>query len=117
MKHLYKHILPLFILCAFFFGCSTRPNELKRVQYAYSLLPGFLPTLRERHPDLKEKGENPFTLDSSDPTGNFREFLMGEVRYASLQKLFPDKAEELFAKTEKDAKERLAGYKKLAGKE
>lgn len=38
MKHLYKHILPLFILCAFFFGCSTRPNELKRVQYAYSLL-------------------------------------------------------------------------------
>ena len=69
------------------------------------------------NPDLKEKGENPFTLDSSDPTGNFREFLMGEVRYASLQKLFPDKAEELFAKTEKDAKERLAGYKKLAGKE
>ena len=69
------------------------------------------------NPDLKEKGENPFTLDSGDPTGNFREFLMGEVRYASLQKLFPDKAEELFAKTEKDAKERLAGYKKLAGKE
>ena len=68
------------------------------------------------NPDLKEQGANPFTLDSQDPTGNFRDFLMGEVRYASLQKLFPDKAEELFVKTEADAKERLAGYKKLAGK-
>lgn len=69
------------------------------------------------NPDLKEKGENPFSLDSAEPKGNFRDFLMGEVRYSSLQKLFPDKAEELFTKTEADAKDRLAGYKKLAGKE
>ena len=68
------------------------------------------------NPALKAKGENPFSLDSKDPTGNFRDFLMGEVRYASLAQLFPDKAEELFAKTEQDAKERLEGYKKLAGK-
>jgi pyruvate-ferredoxin/flavodoxin oxidoreductase len=39
---------------------------------------------------------------------------MGEVRYASLKKSFPDIAEELYAKTAKDAKERLEGYKKLA---
>ena len=39
---------------------------------------------------------------------------MGEVRYASLAKQFPEQAEALFVKTEKDAKDRLAGYKKLA---
>ena len=41
---------------------------------------------------------------------------MGEVRYNSLKRSFPDTADKLFAKTEQDAKERLAGYKKLAGK-
>ena len=45
---------------------------------------------------------------------NFREFLMGEVRYSSLQKQFPELAEELYAKTERDALERLQGYQKLA---
>lgn len=42
---------------------------------------------------------------------------MGEVRFSSLQKMFPDTAEALFEKTEKDAMTRLDGYKKLAGKE
>ena len=69
------------------------------------------------NPDLKEQGKNPFILDSKEPTGNFREFLMGEVRYSSLLKQFPDQAEALFEKTEHDAQERLAAYKRLAGKE
>ena len=69
------------------------------------------------NPDLKAKGENPFILDSKEPSADFREFLMGEVRYSSLLKMFPDTAEALFEKTEADAKERLANYKKLAGKE
>ncbi len=69
------------------------------------------------NPELKEAGKNPFVLDSKEPTQNFREFLMGEVRFSSLQKLFPETAEALFAKTEQDAKTRLEGYKKLAGKE
>ncbi len=69
------------------------------------------------NPDLKAKGENPFILDSKEPTADFREFLMGEVRYSSLLKMFPETAEALFEKTESDAKERLANYKKLAGKE
>ena len=69
------------------------------------------------NPDLKEQGKNPFILDSKEPTGNFREFLMGEVRYSSLLKQFPDQAEALFEKTEHDAKERLATYKRLVGKE
>ncbi|MGL5206217.1 MAG: pyruvate:ferredoxin (flavodoxin) oxidoreductase [Acidaminococcaceae bacterium] len=69
------------------------------------------------NPDLKEKGENPFILDSKEPTADFNEFLMGEVRYASLKKQYPEKAEALFAKTKADAMERLANYKRLAGKE
>lgn len=66
------------------------------------------------NPTLKEQGKNPFTLDSKEPTADFREFLMGEVRYSSLLKMFPETAEALFAKTEADAKERLNNYKKLA---
>ncbi len=69
------------------------------------------------NPALKEKGENPFVLDSKEPTADFHEFLMGEVRYASLKKQYPETAEALFAKTKADAMERLANYKRLAGKE
>lgn len=69
------------------------------------------------NPELKAAGKNPFILDSKEPTANFREFLMGEVRYSSLAKMFPDTAEALFDKTENDAKTRLEGYKKLASQE
>ncbi len=69
------------------------------------------------NPELKAAGKNPFILDSKEPTANFREFLMGEVRYSSLAKMFPDTAEALFEKTENDAKTRLEGYKKLASQE
>ncbi|MBR0130141.1 MAG: pyruvate synthase, partial [Firmicutes bacterium] len=66
------------------------------------------------NPLLKEEGKNPFSLDSKEPTGDFRAFIMDQVRYNSLLKEFPDAAEALFEKTEKDAKERLEGYKKMA---
>ena len=66
------------------------------------------------NPMLKEEGKNPFALDSKEPTGNFHDFLMGEVRYNSLARMYPEQAEQLFAKTEKDAKERLATYERLA---
>ena len=66
------------------------------------------------NPLLKEQGKNPFILDSKEPTRTFREFLESEVRYSSLLKSYPDHAEELFAKTEQDAKERLESYKRLA---
>jgi len=65
-------------------------------------------------PRLKEEGKNPFILDSKEPTGNFKEFLMGEVRYSSLTRTFPDAAEKLFEKAEKDMKDRFETYKKLA---
>ena len=66
------------------------------------------------NPELKEQGKNPFILDSKEPTESFRDFIMDQVRYNSLLKEFPDQAEELFELAEKNAKERLEGYKKLA---
>ena len=69
------------------------------------------------NPDLAEQGKNPFTLDSKEPDWTkFQDFLKGEVRFASLQKLFPETAGELLSKTEEFAKVRLETYKKLAGK-
>ena len=65
------------------------------------------------NPELKEEGKKSFFLDSKAPTEDFETFLKGEVRYASLAKTFPDIAESLFAKTKKDAEERLENYKKL----
>lgn len=43
------------------------------------------------NPELKDAGKNPFTLDSKEPTADFKEFLMGEVRYSSLAKAFQNK--------------------------
>ncbi len=65
------------------------------------------------NPALLEQGKNPFHLDSPEPKGNFRDFLMGEVRFSSLQTLFPEKAEELFTKTEKDAIARRQSYVRM----
>ncbi len=66
------------------------------------------------NPLLKEEGKNPFTLDSKEPKESFREFLMGEVRYAQLTTAFPDIAEELFDMAEQNAKNRYETYKNLA---
>ena len=66
------------------------------------------------NPALKEAGKNAFSLDSKEPTADFKQFLMGEVRYASLKKQFPEHAEALFEKTAKDAAERRESYKRLA---
>ena len=66
------------------------------------------------NPMLKEKGENPFILDSKEPNGKFKEFIMGQTRYSSLAKEFPQVADKLFELTEKQAMERYEDYKKLS---
>ena len=69
------------------------------------------------NPELEGTDKNPFSLDSKEPDwSKFQDFLKGEVRFASLYKLFPERAEELLQKTEEFAKIRLESYKKLAGK-
>ncbi|MBN2286641.1 MAG: pyruvate:ferredoxin (flavodoxin) oxidoreductase [Tissierellales bacterium] len=85
---------------------KTQEQEKKAVEAGYWHLYRF-------DPRLKEEGKNPFILDSKEPTASFREFLLSEVRYTSLQRQFPDLAEALFEKAEKDAKERYASYKRM----
>ena len=65
-------------------------------------------------PRRAEEGKNPFQLDSKKPTADFKEFLMGEVRYSSLQRNFPEIAEELYTKAEEAAKARYEKYERLA---
>ncbi|MFZ7131118.1 MAG: pyruvate:ferredoxin (flavodoxin) oxidoreductase [Eubacteriales bacterium] len=66
------------------------------------------------NPVFEEQGKNPFTLDSKEPTKNFQDFINSEVRYTSLKRSFPEIADALFAKSEKEAKARYAKYKKMA---
>jgi len=63
---------------------------------------------------LKKSGKNPFVLDSREPSMNFRDFLMNEMRFTSLVNKYPDQAEALLKQTEADAQERLNAYRKLA---
>ena len=65
-------------------------------------------------PTLAQEGKNPFQLDSKEPTGKVIDFLMGENRYLMLQKAYPDIAEQIFAKAEKDLLERYENYKRMA---
>ena len=66
------------------------------------------------NPSLIEKGQNPFSLDSKKPTGDYQAFLMGENRYAQLAKAKPEVAKELFARNEKEARIRYEEYSEMA---
>ena len=67
-------------------------------------------------PENLDKGLNPFILDSKEPNGKLREFMMGEVRFASLTRTFPERAEILFKEAEEFTARRYAQYKAMAGK-
>ena len=69
------------------------------------------------NPELKEQGKNPFSLDSKEPQGSFRDFIMDQVRYSAIAKQFPEQAEELFQMTEEHARQKYAELKKLAEQE
>ncbi|MBP6970758.1 MAG: pyruvate:ferredoxin (flavodoxin) oxidoreductase [Bacteroidaceae bacterium] len=63
------------------------------------------------NPALAEEGKNPFILDSKEPDWDkFNDFLMGEVRYASVKKAYPKEADELFADAKRMAQLRYQSY-------
>ena len=67
------------------------------------------------NPLLEKEGKNPFILDSKEPDwSKFQDFLLSEVRYASLKKSFPDEANKLFKAAEENAKWRYLSYKRMA---
>ena len=85
----------------------SQEEEMKAVEAGYWLLYRY-------NPMLKDEGKNPLILDSKEPKADFKEFLMGEVRYSSLTRTFPENAEKLFQKAEAEVKERYALYKRMA---
>ena len=67
------------------------------------------------NPQLEAEGKNPFTLDSKEPDwSKFQDFLKGEVRFASLMKMYPAEAEELFNAAQANAQWRYNNYKRLS---
>ena len=63
------------------------------------------------NPQLADEGKNPFSLDSKEPDwSKFHDFLLGEVRYLSVKKAYPNEAEELFSEAERMAKLRYKSY-------
>jgi pyruvate-ferredoxin/flavodoxin oxidoreductase len=86
---------------------KTQAEEKKAVDTGYWHLYRY-------NPALADEGKNPFTLDSKDPVADYKSFLEGEVRYATLKKQFPEVADKLFERSAADAAARLASYKRLA---
>ena len=67
------------------------------------------------NPDEEAKGNNPFSLDSKEPDwSKFEDFLKGEVRFASVLKMYPNEAQELFDAAKANAEWRYNNYKRLA---
>jgi pyruvate-ferredoxin/flavodoxin oxidoreductase len=65
-------------------------------------------------PRLKAQGKNPFNLDSKEPKGDFKAFLNGEIRYSALTRTFPENADVLFDRAEKQMREKYEMYRRLA---
>ncbi len=65
-------------------------------------------------PRLKGEGKNPFQLDSKEPNGELHDFLMGEIRYNTLYRSFPEEAKRLHKLLEESVNDRYKTYKKMA---
>ncbi len=68
-------------------------------------------------PRLRKENKNPFILDSGAPKLDYKEFITSEVRYSALQRLAPDRAEELFANAERAAKKRFERLQRMAAED
>ncbi|WP_459129177.1 pyruvate:ferredoxin (flavodoxin) oxidoreductase [Guggenheimella bovis] len=86
---------------------TTQRQEEKAVKAGYWHLWRF-------DPRKADAGENPFTLDSKEPTESFRDFILSERRFTILKNTFPEEAEALFAETEKAARNRYLSYVRMA---
>ena len=90
---------------------KSQAEEAKAVQCGYWHLWRY-------NPQLSDEGKNPFTLDSKEPQWeNFRDFLMGEVRYLSLKKAFPEEADLLFDEAQRMAQARYNNYVRKANED
>lgn len=89
-------------------GLNIAEEEEKK-----AVLSGYWNLLRY-DPRLETDGKNPLVLDSKKPTESYRNFIMNEVRYNALARSFPEKAEGLFTKAEKQATDRYEHLLRLS---
>ncbi len=89
-------------------GMTLAQTEEKRAVEA-----GYWHTFRF-DPRLALEGKNPFQMDSKAPTADYKEFIMNEVRYSSLARQNPERAQELFDKAAANASKKYAHLQKLA---
>ena len=87
-------------------GMTNTQNIIKN-----AVLSGYWHTFRF-DPTLSAEGKNPFQMDSKEPSTSYNDFIMNEVRYSSLARKFPEKAEELFKAAEEQAKEKYIHWTK-----
>lgn len=92
-------------------GIKTGMNSVK-TEEARAVEAGYWHCFRY-NPALAAEGKSAFSLDSKEPTGDFKEFLSGEVRYNSLQMSDPQKADTLFESASQNAKKRYSYLQKL----
>ncbi len=86
---------------------SRSQNQQKQAVEA-----GYWPLYRF-NPELAKEGKNPLILDSKEPSLDYVDHIRSEIRYSSLERQFPERAEELFKKAAEDARARYELYKKL----
>ena len=91
-------------------GMSIAQTEEKRAVQA-----GYWHLFRY-DPRLVAEGKNGFQLDSKEPSESYEQFIMNEVRYNSLARSNPERAKELFAKAEENAKKKYQHLVELANK-
>ncbi|MDO4742549.1 MAG: pyruvate:ferredoxin (flavodoxin) oxidoreductase [bacterium] len=65
------------------------------------------------NPALKSQGKNPLTIDSKPATADYKEFILGEARYSSLLRSFPERAEDLFNKAVENSLKQRKHLEKL----
>jgi pyruvate-ferredoxin/flavodoxin oxidoreductase len=92
-------------------GMGKTQEEMKLAVQA-----GYWPLYRY-NPELKKEGKNPFVLESKKPDGSLQNFLSGEVRYAALEKLFPEDSKKYRAAIETEYLERYLRLKQMAAME
>ncbi len=64
-------------------------------------------------PRLKAEGKTPFIMDSKAPTASYQDFIAAEVRYASLKRAFPERADALFARANEAAKDKYSKLERM----
>ncbi len=90
---------------------KSQAEEVKAIECGYWHLWRY-------NPELEKEGKNPFTLDSKAPNWDlFNDFLQGEVRYASLAKVDPAKAQELYDAAKACAQRRYLSYVRKASED